>query len=134
MNRMQKTNGITVNIAVIAVICVLLIWGETYRRQRTQFYRGEEAQAKGDYIAAIAGYDSAIHMYTPGSSLIGRSAERIWDLGEDSERAGDTKRALIAYRSLRSSFYSIRGFFTPGKEWISRCDAKIAKLVNGTRS
>jgi hypothetical protein len=131
---MEKTKPIAVNIAVIALICVALIWGETYRRQRTQFYKGEAAQAKGDYIAAIAGYDSAIHMYTPGSSMIGRSAERIWNLGEDSERAGDTERALIAYRSLRSSFYSVRGFFTPGKEWISRCDAKIAKLVNRTSS
>jgi hypothetical protein len=131
---MGKTKAIAVNITVIAVICVTLIWGDTYWRQRTQFYKGEEARARGDFIAAIAGYDSAMHMYTPGSSLVEMSAERIWKLGEDSERAGDKERALIAYRSLRSSFYAVRGFSTPGREWISRCDAKIANLAGGNRS
>jgi hypothetical protein len=130
---MEKSKVIAINITVIAVICVGLIWGETYWRQRTQYYKAEEARGRGDYIAAVEGYDSAIHMYTPGSSLIEKSAERIWKLGEDSESAGDKERALIAYRSLRGSFYAVRGFFTPGREWISRCDEKIAHLVKGTR-
>lgn len=126
---MDKTKAIAVNVIVIVIICLALAWGETYHRQRTQFFKGEEARARGDFIAAIEGYDSAIHMYTPGSSLVEKSAERLWNLGEDSERAGDRKRALIAYRSLRSSFYAVRGFSVPGREWISRCDAKIANLA-----
>ncbi len=131
---MDKTKAIALNVIVIAVICLALIWGETYHRQRTQFYKGEAARARGDYIGAIEGYDSAIHMYTPGSSLVEKSAERIWNLGEVSERAGDRERALIAYRTLRSSFYAVRGFFVPGREWISRCDAKIAVLTGENRS
>ncbi len=128
---MEKAKTIAVNVAVIAVVCVTLIWGNTYWRQRTQFYKGEAANAGGDYIAAIAGYEAAIHMYTPGSSIVEKSAERLWSLGRNFERAGDDERALIAYRSLRSSFYAVRGFSLPGREWISRCDAKIAALTKG---
>jgi hypothetical protein len=72
-------------------------------------------------------------MYTPGSSLVGKSAERIWKIGEDFERAGDTERALLAYRSIRGSFYAVRGFSSPGKEWIARCDAKIQGILHQIR-
>ena len=126
---MEKAKTIAVNIAAIAVIAIILIWGTTWYRQWSQFNKGEKALAAGDYIAAIADYESAIHMYTPGSSLVERSAERLWGIGEGFERSGDQDRALIAFRSLRSSFYAARGFYTPGKEWIARCDAKIGALV-----
>lgn len=129
MNHTRKAKIITLNVAVTAVVCLVLIWGETYWRQRAQFAKGESALARMDYIAAIDGYAASIHMYTPGSSLVRKSAERIWAMGEICERIGDYDRALIAYRTLRSSFYAAQGLYTPGKEWISRCDGKIAKLA-----
>jgi hypothetical protein len=128
---MEKTKTVAVNTVIIAIICIALIWGNTYWRQRTQFYKGEAARIRGDYIAAVAGYESAIHLYTPGSSLVERAAVALWSLGESSERAGDSKRALIAYRSLRSSFYAVHGLFRPGREWITRCDARIGALAAG---
>ncbi len=130
---MGKVRTLAPNITIIALICVALIWGTTYWRQRTQFYKGEAALARKDFISAIAGYESAIHMYTPWSTLVERSAERIWKMGEDFERTGDTARALIAYRSIRSSFYAVRGFSSPGGEWIARCDGKIGGILHGTR-
>jgi hypothetical protein len=45
------------------------------------------------------------------------------------EGQGDVTRALIAYRTLRSSFYAIAWIYSPGTEWIAKCDAKIAALV-----
>lgn len=126
---MDKAKTIAVNGVIIAVIAVLLIWGNTLYRQRTQFSRGETAAAAGNYIAAIAGYEAAIHMYTPGSALVPRAAERLWNIGQGFERAGDVPRALIAYRSLRSSFYAVRGSTSPGRDWIARCDERIALLV-----
>jgi tetratricopeptide (TPR) repeat protein len=94
-----------------------------------QFNKGEAAEKGRNFPAAIAGYESAIHMYTPGSSLIEKSAQRLWNIGQVLEQQGDFPRALIAYRSLRSSFYSIAWIYTPGQEWIERCDARIAALV-----
>ena len=126
---MEKAKTVAVNVLVVVVVAILLIWGNTWQRQRTQFNRGETALAARDYIYAIAGYEAAIHMYTPGSSLVQEAAVKLWAIGEGFERAGDPTRALIAYRSLRSSFYAVRGLNAPGKEWIARCDGKIAALV-----
>jgi hypothetical protein len=126
---MEKVKTIAVNVLAIAVVAILLVWGNTWQRQRTQFQRGEVALAAGNYIAAIAGYESAIHMYTPGSSTVERAAEQLWSLGEAFERKSDSTRALVAYRSLRSSFYAVRGLNSPGKGWIVRCDGKIVALV-----
>ncbi len=126
---MDKAKTIAVNGLVIAVAALLLIWGNTWYRQRTQFNRGETARAAGDQIAAIAGYEAAIHMYTPGSSLVQEAAAKLWSIGEGFERGGDPVRALIAYRSLRSSFYAVRGLHAPGTGWIARCDDRIAALV-----
>ncbi len=126
---MEKAKTIAVNIIAIALLSVLLIWGNTLYRQWRQFDNGEKALAKNDLIAAIAGYESAIHMYTPFSSLVDRSAAKLWQIAQRCEAAGDHERALIACRSLRSSFYAVRGLNQPGREWIARCDAKIAELL-----
>ena len=122
-------NKILLHIFLISAVIVILFWGNTLFRQHSQFSRGEKAQAQGDTIAAISGYASAVHMYTPGSSLVNTAATRLWVLGESLEQAGDRERALIAYRSLRSACYAIRGLTNPGTEWIARCDGKLAKLT-----
>ena len=126
---MEKAKSIAVNMVVIAIISILLIWGNTWYRQWRQFNKGEQALAGKEVIAAIAGYESAIHMYTPFSPLVERSAERLWEIAERCEAKGERERALIACRSLRSSFYAVRGLYQPGQEWIARCDGKISELV-----
>jgi hypothetical protein len=126
---MEKTKTIAVNIVVVAFLAVLLIWGNTWFRQRVQFNKGEEALAGNDVIAAIAGYESAIHMYTPLSPLVERSAEKLWAIALKCEAGGEQERALITFRSLRSSFYAVGSLYQPGKVWIARSDAKIAELV-----
>lgn len=125
----ERTKTIIANVTVVAVIAVLLLWGDSWYRQRTLFLRGEADLAAGRAMAAIADYEAALHMYTPGSGLVDASAQRLWSMGESFEQAGDADRALIAYRALRSSFYAVRWFFQPGKAWIARCDAKIAEIL-----
>ena len=126
---MEKVKTIAVNVAVAALVAVVLLWATTLYRQHVQFENGEQGLKNSNFPAAIAGYESAIHMYTPGSSLVEQSAQRLWEIGQILERQGDAPRALIAYRSLRSSFYAISWLYTPGKSWIERCDARIAVLV-----
>ena len=126
---MDKGKTIALNIALIALLAVLLIWGNTLYRQWIQFNKGEQALAGNDVIAAIAGYESAIHMYTPLSPLVELSAERLWAIALKCEAGVEQERALIAFRSLRSSFYAVRGLYQPGKVWIARSDAKIVELL-----
>ncbi|MDD2337767.1 MAG: hypothetical protein PHD01_14490 [Geobacteraceae bacterium] len=126
---MGTAKKILLHIFLISVVFVVLFWGNTLFRQHNQFSLGEQALARKNYSAAISDYASAIHMYTPGSSLVETAASRLWSLGEGFEKARDTERALIAYRSLRSACYAIRGLTNPGTKWITRCDGKLAKLT-----
>jgi hypothetical protein len=125
----ERIAGIVVNAAVITLICLLLFLAGTWWRLQDQFALGEEAFRRGDFAGAVAGYESAIHMYIPFNGMVEKSAQQLWNIAEASERQGDIKRALIAYRALRSSFYAARWLVTPGMDWIDRCDARIAALV-----
>lgn len=125
----ERIKIILINGACIIAICLLLFVAGTWWRMETQFALGNEAYRKGDFSAAVAGYESAIHMYIPFHPTIEQAARQLWSLGEINERQGDINRALIAYRALRSSFYADRWLVTPGMDWIARCDARIAALT-----
>lgn len=126
---LDRTKTILVNAVFIAVVSILLFAGATQFRQWSQFSRGEKALAAGDHINAIAGFESAIHMYTPLSPLVERSAQKLWDIGLELEQKGESEKALIAYRALRSAFYATHGLTRPGMSWIGRCDEKIRLLA-----
>lgn len=126
---LDRTKTILVNAVFIALVSILLFAAATQFRQWSQYSRGEQALAARDHINAIAGFESAIHMYTPFSPLIERSAQRLWIIGRDMETRGESEKALIAYRALRSAFYSTHGLFKPGMRWIGLCDEKIQLLA-----
>jgi DNA-binding SARP family transcriptional activator len=125
----ERITSIVVNAVVIIIISLLLFFAGTWWRLHDQFSLGEAAYRKGDFTGAVAGYESALHMYIPFHPTVEKAARQLWNVGEASERSGDITRALIAYRALRSSFYADRWIVTPGTEWIARCDKKIADLV-----
>lgn len=125
----ERVKYFAANGAVIALLCLFLFASGTWWRMRTQFALGEEAFRRGDFTAAVAGYESAIHMYIPFHPVIDKAARQLWSIGELNERQGDVNRALIAYRALRSSFYAAKCLTTPGQDWIARCDRKIKFLV-----
>ena len=124
-----QTKSIIANSIVIILISVLVLAASTWWRMNSQFNRGETALRKGDFVGAVAGFESALHMYIPYHPTIEKSAEKLWQIGETNERLGDIDRALIAYRALRSSFYADHWLVTPGTNWIRKCDKKIATLV-----
>lgn len=125
----ERAKVIVTNGVVIILISLLLFAASTWWRLNSQFRRGEAALRSGDFAGAIAGFESALHMYIPYHPTIEKAAERLWQIGEANERLGDITRALIAYRSLRSSFYADHWLATPGTAWIEKCDKKIAKLI-----
>jgi hypothetical protein len=125
----ERISAIAVNATVIILICLLLFFAGTWWRLHDQFTLGEEAFRRGDFTGAVAGYESAIHMYIPFHPTVEQAARQLWNVAESSERQGNITNALIAYRALRSSFYAARWLVTPGMDWIARCDTKIAALV-----
>lgn len=125
----ERAKSILANGIVITLICLLMFAASTWWRLNSQFNQGEAAFRRGDFAGAVAGFESALHMYVPYNPAIEKAAERLWQIGETNERLGDIDRALIAYRSLRSSFYADHWLVTPGTDWIAKCDRKIAALI-----
>lgn len=111
-----------------AVIFFILIFGKVFYMQRSHYLQAEQYYLAADFKLATLEYDSAMHNYTPWSPYIRKSAERLWQIGEIFERKGRPDLAMIAYSSIRSSFYASRSLYTPGKEWIEKCDDKIVSL------
>ncbi|MBV5339852.1 MAG: hypothetical protein J0665_09895 [Deltaproteobacteria bacterium] len=125
----EQAKSAVANGIVIILISLLMFFASTWWRMNSQFGQGEAALRRGDFTGAVAGYESALHMYIPYHPTIEKAAEKLWQLGESNERQGDVNRALIAYRSLRSSFYADHWLVTPGRAWIEKCDKKITALV-----
>ncbi len=130
---MEQIKNSAVTIAFIALISLILLAAATQYRQWSQLDKGVQAEKGGDVVQAMAAYEAAIHMYTPFSPLVTTAAERLWRLAEVARQRGETERALITYRSLRSSFYSANWLLQPGEEWIKKCDDRIAMIVGNSK-
>lgn len=113
------------NALLIFVILIVMVWVKTYFSGRAQYLEGEKAYRAGNKRDAISDYETAIHMYAPFAGYVPASAQRLWAIGQGFEKEGDYDRALIAYRSLRSSFYAVRSLYTPYQEWIDRTEKQI---------
>lgn len=125
----EQLKALIVNSVVIILISLLMFAASTWWRMNTQYKQGEAALRRGDFAGAVAGFESALHMYIPAHPTIEKAAGQLWQIGEANEKLGDIARALIAFRALRSSFYAAHWLVTPGSDWIAKCDKKIAALV-----
>ena len=78
---------------------------------------------------ALDHYERVIHWHVPFLSLSDQAAEKMWAHAIDHEQQGNIEKALSIYRVLRGAFYAARSLYTPGKDWIYRCNEKIASLM-----
>ena len=116
-------------VFVIFVLLIAMVWTKTYSYGQNQYKQGEKAMAAGNLKNAVSDYETAIHMYAPFAGYVPASAQRLWEIGQGFEKSGDYDWALIAYRSIRSSFYGVRSFYTPYKDWIARSESEIDKVL-----
>jgi len=113
---------------LLVVLFMLLVGVKAFYLQRSHFLAAEKYYAEANWKLAIREYDTAMHFYTPWSPYIEKSALKLWEIGEMFEKENKLDWANIAYSSIRSSFYASRSLYTPGKDWINKCDEKIADL------
>lgn len=116
-------------LIVSIILPAVMTFIKVYSRSAKEYHAAEEAYKNGNYLSAIVHYERSIHWYIPVNQYIADSANSLWKIGKIMEKRGDIKMALIAYRSLRSSFYSARSLYTPYREWINRCNDKISTLT-----
>ena len=125
----KKVINVVLQILVVIVIMMAMVWGRAYYSQHKFFNEGEMALKSGKFKEAITGYEWTIRMYTPFSGKVKRSCQMLWNIGLEYEKRGRLDWALITYRSLRSSIYAVRSFYTPYEEWIPRTDQKIKRIL-----
>ena len=113
---------------LVILLFLVLVGGRSFYLQRSHFMAAEKYYNEANWKLAIREYDTAMHFYTPWSPYIEKSARKLWQIGEMFEKQDRLDWANIAYSSIRSSFYSSRSLYTPGKFWINKCDEKIADL------
>ena len=117
-----------INGLLVVVLFLLIIGVRVTYLQRSHYVDAEKYYNEANWKLAIREYDLAMHFYTPWGPYIERSAEKLWHIGEMFEKQDKPDWANIAYYSIRSSFYASRSLYAPGKQWIEKCDDKIADL------
>jgi len=114
-------------------VFLFMTWLRCFYGSMEAYKTGEEMLRQKQLIRSITYFDRSIHWYTPGNPYVEKSADRLWEIGEQAEKEGDLTLALIAFRSIRGGFYAASHFVTPGKKWIERSEFKIDQLVRRER-
>jgi hypothetical protein len=91
-----------ISTALVTVVFLLVVGGRVLSLQRMHYLAAEGHHAEQNWKLAIREYGLAMHMYTPWSPYIEKSAQRLWQIGEMHENEGRPDWALIAYSALRS--------------------------------
>jgi len=116
-------------IACLVVIAIAMLWSRAFYGSLKAHNQGERHFKKQEYVSAVTFFDRSIRWYAPFNPYVRKSVERLWEIGTQAEKEGNTRLALIAMRTIRRGFYTARSFYTPGKDWIDKCDGKIDQLM-----
>ena len=116
---------ITGAILLLAFGCVIKVVLNAYG----ELSQGKQSLEENKLARAAIHFDRAIRWHLPFLGTADEAAGQMFKIAELYEKKGFEEKALEMYRSLRGAFYSTRSFFTPGQEWIDRCNDKIATLM-----
>lgn len=120
--------------SVLVVLAVAAaVTGAAYVRvlltAREALVKAEESLADERPDDALFHFRRAAHAYAPLNPWNERAHDRLWQMGRKAELEGDQDRALMAYRSIRSSILAARSFYTPHAERLEEVDGRIARLM-----
>jgi hypothetical protein len=118
-----------ITILLLVAGLLLIVWGRVYSGSYQSYREGMVHLENRERVRAITYFDRSIHWYTPFNPWVQKSAERLWEIGQAAEKEGDTRLALIAYRTIRRGFFAARSVYQPGKNWIRRSEVQIERLV-----
>ncbi len=116
-------------IFILLAIIFISIWTRAFIASMKNFIEGEAFFRNKQYVKAITFFDRSIHWYAPFNPYIDRSAEYLWEISEQAEQNNDERLCLFATETIRNGFYSSRSFYSPGVNWIKRCDDKIQDII-----
>jgi hypothetical protein len=128
MSGKRRVSNVILKATSICVLLLLVLWSRVFYGSMEDYNKGEALLKENQTIRAITYFDRSLHWYAPLNPYVERSAKRLWEIGEQAEKAGDKRLALIAYESIRNGFYGASHVFRPGRNWIQRSESKIQSL------
>lgn len=120
-------------ILMIVLIILISVWIRAFIGAMKNYNKGKDSFDREQYIMAITFFDRSMHWYTPFNPYVERSAEYLWEISKQSEQINDKKMSIIALETIRNGFYSARSFYSPGINWIDRCETKIGSIDNSQK-
>lgn len=92
---------------------------------RTALAAGDDALARGEIDAAIAGWEAAARWYLPFAPHVDDAYARLIHLAQV-----DPPHGLAAWRAVRSATHATRGLWTPHGDELLAANAAIAELAS----
>lgn len=120
----RGARGAAVCGVLLAVLVVRVVTASSQ-----ELDEGDRLLEAGDVDAAIVHYRRSARWYAPASPYPVDALARLAELGGAAEEAGETSRALSAYRAIRASIMSTRSFYTPHPEQLEAANDRIATLM-----
>jgi hypothetical protein len=114
---------------VLVTLLLIMVWARVFYGSMRAYQEGELYLNSDRYIKAITFFDRSMHWYAPLNPYVQRSAQRLWEIGKHAQKNGDIRLALIAARTIRRGFIAARSSYTPGGDWIEKCDLRIYELL-----
>lgn len=116
---------------IVALSCLLLlIAGRVVVSARSELAEAEQLLAAKDREAAVVHFRRAARWYAPFSPFHVRALERLGELGQAAERAGEVELALSAYRALRGAILATRSTYVPERARLEAANRRIAALMS----
>jgi hypothetical protein len=97
---------------------------------RAELSEGQRLMAADDRDAAIVHLRRAARWYAPLSPYHVRALEHLRELGQAAEQAGESERALSAYRALRGAILATRSTYVPERAQLEAANQRIAALMS----
>ena len=115
--------GLAVVAVLLAVVAVRVVTSS-----HGELSEGDRLSARDDTDGAILAYRRAARFYAPGNPYSTEALDRLAAIAEDADAAGETERALAAWRSVRGAILATRSVYVPHGDRLARAETAIADL------
>jgi len=106
-----------------------MVWARVFYGSMRAYQKGDSYLKGGRHIEAVTFFDRSMHWYAPLNPYVRKSAERLWEIGKIGQERGDIRLALVALKAIKRGLLGARSFYTPGRDWIEKCDLRIQELL-----
>lgn len=112
-------------IITLCITAIAMFYFETLNRCAESYREAMRCEEKKDIDMAIVWYNTVISFYTPGSKLVKKAINRLLEIGKESEKRRDWRRAVDAYEAIWRGIHGVRSFYTPYAELLPYLKEKI---------